>query len=96
MPHKPLGKPLPKTPADYIPPLPTQDEVRVDIAHWNANCPPWAVGLLEAEPIENKGGKSKFVFDKTRNTYTVRRTGRVILRGDILKAFQEYQRKVGK
>lgn len=92
MPRKPLGKPLPR--ANNIPPAPSEQELDAAVARWNANCPPWAVGLMEAEPIEKKGGMSKFIFDRANRRYIVRKTGKVIPWSEVQKAFAEYQRKV--
>ena len=90
---KRLGRPLPLSPDDVFN-VPSKKEVDSAIVRWNANCHPFYVGLLGAEPIEKENGTSRFIFDGSRNLYILRRTGRVIPRREIMQAFSEYLRKL--
>ena len=86
------GKPLPEV-KDITPP----DEQRIDelIAMWNANCPLFYVGLLEAGRPN-----SRFVYDKATLTYSVKpygvlQQGRKLTRAEINKVYIETMRKTG-
>jgi hypothetical protein len=79
-----LGRPLP--PALSIP-TPTDEEIRKAIQLWNANCPPGFAGLLEAEPVDKIGAKSRFLYDRETMKYYLRVSGREIPRRQINQAF---------
>lgn len=81
------GKPLPPV-KDITPP----DEQRIDelVAMWNANCPKFYVGLLEAGR-----SNSRFVYDAPTLTYRVQATGRKLTREEINKVYIETMRKIG-
>lgn len=79
-----LGKPLPK--ANEIA-TPSEEEVNKVIARWNANCPPFYVGLLEAQSINEKNPTARFLYDRAKMQYTHRKSGRVLSASEIRKAF---------
>lgn len=93
---KKLGKPLPKITDDFIPSPPDKARLDLLINTWNANCPPFYIGILEAGHIKDKKSKSKFAFDPNRGIYILRATGRVITQKELTKAFADYMDKVSK
>lgn len=88
---KPLGKPLP--PVEEIAP-PSQQEQDAVIASWNANCPLFYVGLMEADSIDSKNSKARFLYDKLNLRYVHRKTGRVLTQHEVNRAFIVWTNKV--
>jgi hypothetical protein len=80
------GKPLP--PVEEVTPPDTQrlDEL---VAMWNANCPKFYVGLLEAGRPN-----SRFVYDAPTLTYRVK-GGRKLTREEVSKVYGETMKKIG-
>jgi hypothetical protein len=85
------GKALP--PVETIAP-PTQQEIDGAVILWDANCPPYYVGLLDADSVTVKDSKKKFLYDKARLVYIVRKTGRELSRREVNQAFVEFNKKV--
>jgi len=90
---KKLGKPLP--PVIDVPP-PTQDEINIIIAKWNANCPPAYVGLMEAQLITEPNPTAKFLYDKAKMIYIHRKTGAVLTRKEVNEAFLYFSDRMSK
>jgi hypothetical protein len=80
------GKPLPPV-KDVTPP----DTQRLDelIALWDANCPPFYKGLLEAGTAT-----SRFVYDKSTMAYSVK-GGRKLTRAEVKQVYADTMAKIG-
>lgn len=86
-----LGKPLPKI-NEVIPP--SQEEEDKAIARWNANCPPFYRGLLEAQSINEPNPTAAFLYDRFNGHYVHRKTGRILTQREIRDAFIVYSRNL--
>jgi hypothetical protein len=90
---KKLGNPLP--PVKDIA-QPSEAEIDALVAKWDANCPPFFVGLMEAQLTTEPNPTAKFLYDKSRMQYIHRATGRVLTRNEINEAWIAYTDKVSK
>jgi hypothetical protein len=86
------GKPLPPVEEVTAPDTQRLDEL---IALWNANCPKFYVGLLEAGRPN-----SRFLYDKATLTYSIKpygvlQQGRKITRQEVSKVYGETMKKIG-
>ena len=88
---KKLGKPRP--PVEEIAP-PVQSEIDAIVALWNANCPPFYVGLMEAQLATDANPTSRFLYDKRSLKYIHRKTGRVLDQKEINAAFLAFSNKM--
>jgi hypothetical protein len=88
-----LGNPLPLPTDEDVSP-PTQAEIILLSKKWDANCPPFFVGLLDAQSTTDPNPTARFLYDKRKMQYIHRKTGRVITRKEIKEAFLYYIEKV--
>lgn len=88
---KPLGKGLPPV-KDIAPP--SQEEQDKVIALWNANCPPFYIGLMEAAPLGEKNTTARFLYDRVNLQYIHRKTRRVLSKREVGQAFVAWTKKV--
>jgi hypothetical protein len=88
---KKLGRPLP--PVEEITP-PDKAEIDAIVALWNANCPPFYAGLMEAQLTTDENPKSRFLYDKRTLKYTHRKTGRILDQKEISTAFLAFKNKM--
>jgi hypothetical protein len=80
------GKPLPPVKDVTAPDTQRLDEL---VALWDANCPPFYKGLLEAG-----SETSRFVYDKSTMTYSIR-GGRKLTRAEVKQVYGETMAKIG-
>lgn len=74
-------------------PYPSNQELDAAVARWNAYCPPFFVGLLEADIETDKTSKSKFVRSADGLRIYLRRGMKRIPRREIMRAYIAYSRK---
>lgn len=86
-----LGKPLP--PVKDIP-APTEDEINVRVAEWNANCPPFYRGLMETQLLTDPNPTAKFLWDSVNLHYVHRKTGRVLTQREVLDAYIAFNNRI--
>lgn len=84
---------LPPIRSDAILPYPSDEELDAAVARWNAYCPKFFVGLLEADSETDKESKSKFVRSADGLRIYLRRGRRLIPRRDIMRAYIAYSKK---
>jgi hypothetical protein len=87
-----LGKPLP--PVDDIP-APSQTELDLLIANWNAYAPPKYRGMLEAKPAGTDDPKARWFYNPIRRCY-ISRAGRIVTAEELRKAFLAFQETMSK
>lgn len=85
------GKPLP--PVEEIAP-PSQEELDKVNAEWDANCPSFYRGLLDAQSINTSNPAARFLYDRARMKYIHRASGRVLTEKDLRDAYVAYNRKI--
>ena len=90
MPTRKLGKPLP--PVEDIP-APTQTEIDLMIANWDAYAPAKYRGMLAAQPVGTTG--AKWFWDVQRRRY-ISKSGRVITPKELNAAYLAYQKAKNK
>jgi hypothetical protein len=87
-----LGKPLP--PVNDIP-APTEAEIDLMIANWDAYAPAKYRGLLAARPVGTDDPKARWFYDDKRRRY-ISRSGRVVSPQELRLAFLAYQKAKNK
>jgi hypothetical protein len=90
----PLGKPLPPVVEDI--PAPTQQELDLLIANWNAYAPPKYRGMLEARPVGTDDPKALWFYNPIRRRYIHARNGRIVTVDELRKAFLSFQDAMSK
>jgi hypothetical protein len=86
MPKRRLGKPLP--PVKDIP-VPTEAEIDLMIANWDAYAPAKYRGLLAARPLGTAG--AKWFYDDRRKRY-ISRSGHVVTPKELRAAYLAYKK----
>jgi len=81
-----LGKPLP--PVKDIP-APTEAEIDLMIANWDAYAPAKYRGMLAAKPVGTKG--ARWFWDSVRRRY-ISKSGRVVTPKELRSAYLAYHK----
>lgn len=86
-----LGKPLPKV-SEVVPP--SNEELDKVNARWDAFCPPYYRGLLDAQSVNAPNPTAAFLYDRANVRYIHRKTKRVLTNREVLDAYIAYSRKM--
>lgn len=89
-----LSNTLPRVRPDTVLPFPSEQELDAAVVRWNANCPKFFIGLLEATSETDKKSKSKFVRSADGLRIYLRRGHKRITRKQINDAYIAYTKKV--
>lgn len=87
-----LGKPLPPV-NDIL--IPTQQEIDLMIANWDAYAPAKYWGMLIARPFGTDDPKARWFYDDIRKRY-VSRNGHVVNPKELRLAYLAYQKAKNK
>jgi hypothetical protein len=82
-----LGKPLP--PVKEVA-APTQSEIDLMIANWDAYAPAKYRGLLAARPVGTKG--ARWFWDSARRRYISAKSGHVVTPKELRAAYLAYHK----
>jgi hypothetical protein len=86
----PLGKDnLPPIDGDI--PAPSQAEIDLIIANWNAYAPAKYRGMLEARPVGTKDSKARWFYDAQRQRY-ISRAGHVVSPRELNEVYLAYRK----
>jgi hypothetical protein len=72
-------------------PAPTQAELDLIIANWNAYAPAKYRGLMEARPVGTDDPKARWFYDAQRRRY-ISKSGHVVSPDELNKAYLAYRK----
>ena len=92
MPKRKLGKPLP--PVKDVQP-PSQADIDLMIANWDAYAPAKYRGMLAALPVGTDDPKARWFYDAERGRY-ISKSGHVVTPKELRAAYLAFKRAMSK
>jgi hypothetical protein len=86
-----LGKPLPAVSGEIVPP--SQQDIDLIVANWDAYAPAKYRGMLSARPIGTDDPKARWFYDDQRGRY-ISRAGNVVTPQELRLAYLAYQKAI--